>query len=171
MPAPRYLALVGGFIKNIVASVVGGTPFTIVSTGSDGFIDRSYLKDQVTKSMVASENIAAGDQVNIWDDAGTPKLRKADASGGLAKKSDGYAPAAILSGASGLIVSGQEINTAVAGLTPVADYFLSATVPGGVAKATDPGYPTTAGHISQFIGKSTAAAELMQIIDQPIELA
>lgn len=48
-------------------------------------------------TIAASESLSAGDFVNIWSDAGTPKVRKADASTS-GKEAVGFVLSAVTSG-------------------------------------------------------------------------
>lgn len=105
-----------------------------------------------TKSIVASEAISAGNLVNIWNDAGTPKIRKADAA--TNKPANGFVVAGVASAASGEVYFEGEVS-GLSGLV-AGRYYLSTTVPGGVQTTI----PTTAGHIVQSVGWGTSATSL-----------
>lgn len=168
MPSPRYLALLGANKSEVPAlqvSTGASDADKIVATGADGRLDRSMLPDDPGVLLPASENIAAGALINIWNDAGTAKIRNADASGGVAKQAHGYAPDPITSGATGLAVLGDEVITGLSSITPGASYYLSGTTPG--AFSTTP--PSTGGHIRQFVGVGITASELnFKAGDEPI---
>jgi len=101
----------------------------------------------------ASEALAAGDLVNIWDDSGTPKARLADASAN--KQADGFVLADVDSG-DPATVYGQGINDQVSGLTGGIEQYLSASVPGGVTVTA----PTASGNLVQRVGKAFSATAL-----------
>lgn len=105
-----------------------------------------------TKSMVASEAITAPALVNIWNDAGTAKIRKADAA--TNKPANGFILASVASAASADVYFEGEV-TGMSGLT-AGKVWLSATVPG----ATQATIPTTAGHIAQSVGWATSATTI-----------
>lgn len=109
-----------------------------------------------TKSMVASENMTAPCLVNVWNDAGTTKVRYADAStASAARKANGFILASVVSGASVNVYFEGEVS-GLAGLTGGTTMFLSASVPGGVQSAA----VTTAGHILQEIGVAISTTSL-----------
>lgn len=137
----------------------------IVSTGADGRFDISVMPLGIgadTKVAIASEALSAGNYVNLYDNAGTINVRKADASGGIAKKADGFVIAAVAQGANATVYFDGTI-TGLSGLTIGATYFLSATAGAGTATA-----PTTSGHILQSIGKALSATELTFEAGDPI---
>lgn len=105
-----------------------------------------------TASAVASEDIDAGNFVNLWLTGGVLKMRKADNSN--AREADGFVLAAVATAATGTVYT-EGSNTAVSGLTIASRYFLGTG--GGVT--TTP--PTAAGSIVQELGKAKAATELV----------
>lgn len=105
-----------------------------------------------TKSIVASEAITAPALVSIWNDAGTAKIRKADAA--TNKPANGFILASVASAASAAVYFEGEV-TGMSGLT-AGKVWLSATVPG----ATQATIPTTAGHIAQPVGWATSATTI-----------
>jgi hypothetical protein len=132
----------------------------ILALDSSGKIDPSVLPTGVGADILvapASEVLAAGDWLNAWNDAGTVKFRKADASSGIGKRATHFTLGATAAGqnASGYPI-GSGTNTALSGLTPTAAYFLSNTVPGGV----QPSLVTTSGHLNQFLGFARSATAL-----------
>lgn len=105
-----------------------------------------------TKSIVASENLSAGNLVNIWNDGGTAKIRKADAA--TNKPANGFVLAGVTAPAAGDVYFEGEVS-GLSGLT-AGRLYLSTTVPGGTQTAI----PTTAGHIVQSVGWGTSATSL-----------
>ncbi len=117
-----------------------------------------------TAAITASENLAAGDFVNIYNDTGTAKVRKADAST-AGKYAHGFVLDAVTSGNPATVYF-EGPNTQVSGVTP-GEVFLSATTPGGFTSAA----PTGAGKVVQKIGVATAATNINFEWLQPIVLA
>lgn len=107
-----------------------------------------------TTAITASEDLAAGDFVNVWNDAGTAKVRKADGSVDEVY-ADGYVAAATTSGNSATVYL-DGINDQLSGLTPGTRMFLSDTTPGGLTDTP----PTTSGSVVQYVGKALSATEL-----------
>ena len=113
-------------------------------------------------SIASSENLSAGDWVNVWSDT-TAKVRKADATV-TGKECNGFvlsaatAPAAVL-------VYFEGINNQVSGLTPGVTQFLSTSAGGSTESA-----PSSSGNIVQKLGKSLSATEAHFEGSNPIEL-
>jgi len=166
----KLLKQEGGAIKEIQpinASTGAPDAAKVLETNAQGKIDASFLPTgagPIVKIIEASEGLAAGDFVNIWNDTGA-KVRKADASD-PAKKADGYVIAAVASAANAEVLF-EDFNDQISGATPGAIQFLSATVPGGITETA----PTGAGEIVQRLGKAVLATDMSIEIAQPIELA
>jgi hypothetical protein len=92
-------------------------------------------------SIQASENLAAGDPVNVHSVGGAARVRKADASSG--KEAHGQTATVLFEGT----------NTAATGLTPGARVYLGAAA--GAVVSTTP--PTGNGVLAQLIGFATSA--------------
>lgn len=183
MAAPRYQTLLAGIrtlvaaitssagvadAEKIVATNTSGvlddTLLNAATTGAsvtlktkpDGTIDTSVLPPGIgtdTASVVASEALAAGDFVNIWDNAGTANVRKADATT-AGKEAIGFVLEAVLSTASATVYF-EGRNTQLTGLTPGARQYLS-TTPGGRTETA----PATAGNVVQHLGAAYSATAL-----------
>lgn len=167
--ANKYLKVGStGFPEEVEATVTSagaGDAGEIIALDAAGKLDTSVLPTGIgadTATLASSENLAAGDFVNIWNDGGTPKVRKADASGGVAKKADGFVLAAVTAPANAVVYF-EGTNNQVSGLTGGTEYFLSAT-PGAVTATP----PTTATHICQSLGKATSATSINVEIGDPI---
>lgn len=135
---------------------------------SSGRLDNSFMPTGIgadTQSIQASEALAAGDFVNVWSSAGAFRVRKADASGGAAKRAHGFVLASVSSGANATVYF-EGTNTQVSSMTP-GDVYLSGATP-GAATATP---PSTSAYIVQKLGVATAAAAINVEIDSPIVLA
>jgi hypothetical protein len=114
--------------------------------------------------LPTSENLTAGDFVNIFDDTGTVKARKADASNN--RPAIGYVLTGVTSPANATVyLSGR--NTAVTGAT-VGPVFLSATAAGGFS-STAPATPG-ANVILQRLGNAIAPTSIVFENDPPITL-
>lgn len=166
----KYVALVSGKLKEKTAidtSAGAGDAGKIPALDSAGRLASSMMPagfGAETKTIAASENLAAGDFVNIHVSAGL-KVRKADASGGAAKKAHGYVLASVTSGQNATVYYGN-INNSVSGFTAGDELFLSASVPGAATTTV----PTTAGHIVQRLGIATAATEILVELAQEVEI-
>jgi hypothetical protein len=114
--------------------------------------------------MASSENISAGDLVNIWNDSGTRKARKADASNG--RRAHGFVLDAVTSPANATVYLSGDI-TGLTSLTPGTAYYLS----GATAGASTSTAPSTAGYLSQEIGIAVSATSIAFQPQQPITLA
>jgi hypothetical protein len=79
-------------------------------------------------SIQASENLAAGDPVNVHSVGGAARVRKADASSG--KEAHGFVLVSVTSGQTATVLF-EGTNTAATGLTPGARVYLGAAVGGG----------------------------------------
>ena len=146
----------------IGSSAGAGDASKIVRTGSDGKIDGTLIPGSETLTLMASENLTAGDWVNIWDDSGTAKMRKADASNGISHVCHGFVLETITSGATGKFY-GEGINTQITTLSIGNTYFLSGT-PG--AETTTP--PTTTGHILQKLGVAVGTTAIKCELSNPV---
>lgn len=157
MAAKKYVELnASGTLQEVAATVTSagaGDDGKIPALDATGRLDTSTMPVGIgadTNAITASEALSAGDLVNAWDNGGTPKIRKADASAD--KPADGFVLAAVLSGASATVYS-EGSNTQVTSLTGGTEYFLSETTPGGVQSTP----PTGSGALVQKIGKAFSA--------------
>lgn len=117
-----------------------------------------------TEEIVASEDLLAGDFVNIWDDSGIAKVRKASADA-IGKRAHGYVVSAFLSGTTALIYF-EGPNNQLTGLTAGATYFLDHVNPGKIVSFS--GLSTTTGHIIQELGVAVSATKINVEISKPI---
>jgi len=169
--ASKFLELpVSGIITEkeaTVASAGAGDAGKILALDASGRIDNSVLPVGLgsdTKSIVCSENLAAGNLVNVWNDTGTVKVRKADASGSNAGKiANGFVLASYNSAESALVYFEGTI-TGLSGLTPGTPMFLSGST-AGLSTATA---PTASGHCVQRIGTAISADELSFEPGEPV---
>jgi hypothetical protein len=151
MSLQRYQTRINGILtwaQALTTSAGAADANKIVATGSNGRLDQSLLPPGVgnnSLTAIASEALGAGDFINIWSNAGTRNIRKADASNG--RPAHGYVLSAVASGQSGTALTTGE-NTSLTGLTIGTLMFLSPTT-AGTATATA---PTIVGHIIQPLG-------------------
>ena len=101
--------------------------------------------------------------MNVWNDSGTPKARKADATT-AGKEAHGFVLSAASSGASATVYF-EGANTGVTGLTG-GNVFLSTTAGGCTNTA-----PSATGNVVQRVGIAVGATELNFEPQQPINLA
>ena len=102
-------------------------------------------------SIVSSENLVAGDFVNVWNNAGTANVRKADATDNT-KRAHGFVITGVTSPAA-VDVYFDGANEQLSGLTAGARMFLSAATPG--AATTTP--PASTGNLLQYLGSALNA--------------
>ncbi|RLE64922.1 MAG: hypothetical protein DRJ47_06505 [Thermoprotei archaeon] len=170
--ADKYLSYdrSAGRIKEkeaVTQSSGAGDAYKIVALGSDGKLHSSLLPAGMMENTInlpAYEDLSAGDFVNIFDDSGTAKVRKADASSN--KPAHGYVLSSAAAG-DNVTVHFDGHNTQLTGLTPGTYYFLSDTTPGGVTDTP----PSTSGCIAQRLGVAINSTTIDVEIEDPIELA
>jgi hypothetical protein len=166
--ADKPIQVVSGVLTEVEgkqSSAGAGDAGKIVALDSSGKIDSSMMPVGIgaaTKTALASENLSAGDIVNLYNNSGTINARKADASGGTAKRANGFVLSAVTSGQNATVYLDGTI-TGLSSLTPGAAYFLSGTA-GGVTTTA----PTTATHICQKIGDAISTTEISVEIGEPI---
>ena len=151
----------GSFLNTTVTS----SPNKLVMTGGDGKIDVSVLPTGVgadTAVINASEALAAGDLVNIWNNSGTANVRKADAST-AGKEAHGFVLAAVASGQPATVYF-EGTNTQMTGLTPGRQYL--STTPGKTSATA----PTGSGQVVQVVGFAVSATAMNFQSSPPIVL-
>ena len=168
IPALNASGVLDASLLNAKTTSAGaGDSGKVVALDGSGRIDLTMMPSGIgadTASILASEALAAGDLINIWNNVGTANMRKADASTS-GKEAHGFVLAAVSNGASGSAYF-EGSNTQQTGLTPGVQ-FLSATTPG---KATNVA-PTGAGKIVQRVGLATSATAFNFEAGDPIVLA
>jgi hypothetical protein len=168
--AEKYIKNNAGQLAEVEATVssTGATEAgKIVALDGSGKLDVSTLPTGIgatTKVAATTENLSAGNLVNLFNDGGTIKARKADASNG--RRAHGFVLTGVTSPNNATVYLDGTI-TGLTGLTPGAAYYLSGST-AGAATATA---PTTASYISQEIGIALSATEINFEEQQPITLA
>ena len=146
-------------------SAGGANANEIVALDAAGLLDSTLFPPGVgpdAKSITAGENITAPAMVNIYDDAGTLKARRADYSNG--REVIGYIKDNATSGAA-VTVYFDGISTGHSALTIGANYYISTL---GTVTTT----PATSGAscILQKIGKGYSATEIVFEAEEPLDL-
>ena len=167
--ADKFISQVNGTLTETnpaTSSAGAGSAGKIVALDNTGKLDQSLLPTGIgadTAAIIASEDLAAGEFVNIYDDAGTTKCRLADATTS-GKQAHGFVLNAVTSGASATVYF-EGTNNQVTGATG-GNVFL-ATTAGGFTLTP----PSAAGNIVQRIGVATSSASINVEVGQPIVLA
>jgi hypothetical protein len=168
--AEKYIKNNAGQLAEVEATVSssGATEAgKIIALDGSGKLDNSVLPTGIgatVKVAATTENLSAGNLVNLFNDSGTIKARKADASNG--RRAHGFVLTGVTSPNNATVYLDGTI-TGLTGLTPGAAYYLSGST-AGAATATA---PTTASYISQEIGIALSATEINFEEQQPITLA
>ena len=163
--AKKYIELSNGKLANkeaTVASAGAANSGEIVALDSTGKIDVSVLPVGVgpdVKLLETSEDLLAGQYVNIFDVSGTPKVRLADASNG--RDAHGFVKEAYLSGATATVYF-EGPNDDLSALTVGGRCYLNTA--GTVTQS-----PRSTG-IHQFLGIAVTATEINTDIDDCILL-
>lgn len=169
MAGKKYISNSAGTLTEVAAtqtSAGAGNAGDIVALDASGKLDTSVMPTGIgadTAVIVASEALSAGDLVNIWDSAGTTKVRKADATT-AGKEAHGFVLSAV-SNAANATVYFEGSNTAKSGLTGGKLYL--ATTAGGTTSTA----PSGSGNVVQIVGFATSATVLNFQSGTPIVLA
>jgi hypothetical protein len=153
-------------INSKTTSAGAGDSGKIPALDASGKLDTSFMPVGIgadTASIVTSENLSAGDLVNIYDNSGTPTARKADATT-AGKEAHGFVLASTTSPAAATVYF-EGSNTGVSGLT-AGNQFLSTTAGGLTGTA-----PSATGNVVQRVGVAVSATVLNFEAQQPITLA
>lgn len=167
IPALNASGVLDATIVNSKTTSAGaGDSGKLAALDAAGRLDNSFMPVGLgadTASIVTSESLAAGDLVNVYNNAGTANARKADATT-AGKEAHGFVLAAVVAPAAATVYF-EGSNTAVTGLTP-GNQFLATTAGLAVAAA-----PSAAGNAVQKVGVAVSATVLNFEAQQPIVLA
>ena len=164
MPGQKFIAIIANKLKEIAGlqiSAGAADANKLISTNSVGVIDVTLLPPGIGAEVVnapTTENIAAGDFVNLYQNSGVISLRKADASTNT-KPVNGFVIANSTYPANATMYILGTANNFRTGLTIGNEYVLSKTVPGGVTDIST--FVGTAGNILQPIGKAISATSML----------
>ena len=150
----------------VQSSAGAGDAGKVIALNASGELDITMLPTGIgadTATVAASENLAAGNFVNIYNDTGTAKCRKADATT-VGKEAHGFVLAVVTSGNNATVYF-EGTNNQVTGATP-GNVFLATTAGAAVTAA-----PSTAGNVVQRLGVATSATSINVEVGQPIVLA
>jgi hypothetical protein len=170
MSTNKFLTVVNGntiLTQAVTTSAGVADANKIPSLDTNGTLSPTFLPsgiDLQTVVLPTSENLATGDFINIFDDSGTVKARKADASNG--REARGYVLTAVTSPANATIyLTGRNTGVISASVGPV---YLSATTPGGFSSTQ----PATAGPdvLLQPLGHALSPTSILFEYDRPIKL-
>lgn len=161
--ADKFLDLIDGVptLKTPVASSAGsGDAGKIPKLDANGQLDLTMMPSGVAgdiTSCVCSEDLDAGNLVNLWSDSGTLKARKANATD-ASKPADGFVLAAYTSGDT-VTVYHDGIITGLSGLTVGAKQYTSKATSG--ATTADVSGHTTSGNQIQLVGKARSTSQIV----------
>ena len=167
MAVQKFLSLVNGvltLLSSVDSSAGAGDAGKLIALDSSGKLATTMLPSGIgadTLVVPASETLTAGDFVNIWDDAGTVKARKANATDNT-KPAHGFIKDGAASGSNATVYFEGE-NDDLTSLTVGTAYYLATT--GGVVTATA---PSTAGNVVQYLGTAHATSKLRFEPQQPV---
>lgn len=159
MAAKKYLELLTGRVaeKQATDSSAGaGNEGDLIALDAGGKINANMLPSGVgadLASIPAFENLSAGDFVNVFNDGGTVKMRKADATTS-GKEADGFVLAVVTAPANG-DCHFEGTNNQLSALTLGVRFYLN-TTPGGVTDTP----LTGSGNVSQYLGKGFSLTEI-----------
>lgn len=168
MAAKKFLRLVNGVLTEIFGvqtSAGAGNAGDLVSLDDSGRIDNSMMPVGIgadTSTISASETLAAGDWVNVWNNSGA-KVRKADATT-AGKEAHGFVLAAVTSGNPATVYF-EGTNTQVSGQTPGPVFLRTTAGVGG------PTVPSASGNVVQQIGVAVSATAVNFEPCVPVTLA
>jgi hypothetical protein len=153
-----FSATVGGGGTNTAG---GSSPETGGGTPSDSTPTYIPPPPITSRTLIATEALAANDLVNVYNSSGA-KVRKANA-GDPAKVAHGYVKVAVASGDPAVVFFDGE-NSAMSGLTP-GTYYLSTT---GGQMTTTP--PSGNGQFVQRVGVANASGSFVFEPGEPVGL-
>lgn len=170
--ADKYQTLEGGKAKLREATVVStgvAEAGDLVGLGTDGKLDASVLPVGVGPDVAvleASEDLGAGDYVNIFDDAGTAKVRLADNSNG--REAHGWVKSAALTGVNATVYFEGPNDAAPTGVTGQRAYL--GTAGGVLTTPLDETDPAQNGKLHQLLGAYVGTSVINTDIDDCVIL-
>ena len=168
MAAKKFLRLVNGVLNEVFGvqtSAGAGNAGDLVSLDDSGRIDNSMMPVGIgadTSTISASETLAAGDWVNVWNNSGA-KVRKADATT-AGKEAHGFVLSAVTSGNPATVYF-EGTNTQVTGQTPGPVYLQTTAGAGGAT------VPSASGNVVQHIGVAVSTTAVNFERGAPVTLA
>lgn len=159
MAGASFLRNVAGRITEILGlqtSAGAGDSGKIPALDSTGRLDSTMMPVGIVPEVVTcvtSEDLAAGNWVNLYSNSGTLTARKADATA-AGKECHGFVLAGVTSPAAATVYR-EGANTACSGLTVGSQYFMHTTA-GGQSTAA----PSATGNVVQALGNAVSATSL-----------
>lgn len=159
----------GDVVLELAITESSGVPSAnqILATATDGKIDPSFLPPGLeiqVETAVATEDLLAGDFVNIYDNMGTNGVRKAIAND-VDRLANGFILDNFLASETASIYT-KGINTSVAA-TKGKKSFLSVDIAGN---STEIAPPAVSGHFQQVLGIGVPSGLVFEFFD-PIYFA
>ncbi len=154
-------------VEGLVTSAGAGDAGKFPALDAAGKLDVTMMPTGIAPDVsvvLASENLADGDFVNIYNDAGTAKCRKSDGST-TGKHAHGFVKASVSSAANATVYH-EGANDHVTGLTP-GDQFLDGTTAGLTSHTA----PTGSGKTKQRVGVAVSATSINVELGPPTKLA
>lgn len=158
MPIQRVIAFINNKYQEYVAKDISTGPADagqLVALNAAGQLSDTMMPTGFVAEVgtaLASEALAAGNWCNVYNNAGTPNVRKADASV-AGKQANAFVLGSFANGVTATFyVAG--INNAVTG--QVAGPVFLSTTPGGSQTTA----PTVAGQVAQQIGEAISATQV-----------
>jgi hypothetical protein len=139
----------------------------VVQLDANGQIDTSMMPTGIgadTISVVTSEDLSAGNLVNIYDNSGTPTARKTDATS-EGKECHGFVLASTTSPAAATVHLEGKL-TGLSGMTAGTRQYITTTA--GTAGSTA---PSAAGNVVQCVGIAVSASVIDFEPQEPITVA
>lgn len=168
MAAKKFLRLVNGVLTEIFGvqtSAGAANAGDLVALDDTGRISNDMMPVGIgadTATITASETLAAGDWVSVWNDSGA-KVRKADATT-AGKEVHGFVLSAVTSGNPATVYF-EGTNTQVTGQTPGSVYLQTTAGTGGAT------IPSASGNVVQQIGVAVSATAVNFERGTPVVLA
>jgi hypothetical protein len=166
--ADKPIQLIGGELTQVeakVSSAGAGDAGKIVALDAAGRISETMMPTGIgadTASVACTEDLAAGDLVNVYNSSGA-KCRKADAST-AGKEAHGFVKQSYTNGQT-VVIYFEGNNDQVTGLTPGKQYL--STTPGLATNTA----PSASGNVVQRVGFASAADNLNFQSQNPITLS
>ncbi len=164
---PKFIKQVGGAFQEeatVSTSAGASSASKVPELDANGKLDLTMMPSSIgaeIASAITSEALVAGNFVNIYNNAGTPTCRKADASNN--RPAHGFVKAGFANAATATVYL-EGLNDQVTGQTAGA-VFLGTS---GAAVSTA---PSTSNYIVQEIGVAVSATAISFSYSKPILLA
>jgi hypothetical protein len=173
--AQKFITRQNGLFKQVEASVVStgaADAGKVVALNSAGVIDASMLPPGVgdeVNILPAYEALSAGSFVNVFFDSTDSKVKVRLADNSNARAAHGFVLDAFAAAADAEVFSLGETNSGKTGLTPGVELWLG-TAGGVISSPLVETLAANIGKISQRIGVSKSATEILTAYSEPVVL-